>query len=725
MAGNRLTLRMALARLALAWELLWPAAWPAVGIAGLFLTLALLDVFPILPGWLHLGALIVFVAGFAWACWRAARVYASPGDDAARRRIEIASALAHRPLTAVRDEMASGSRTPESIILWDLHKRRAEEALKNIRVGLPAPGLPRRDPAALRGALLVILVLAGVVAWADPLNRIDRAVSPEFAGTPTQAATLRLWIAPPEYTGRPPIYPSAGASPAAAGAPAVTQTLSVPAGSMLTAQVQNGRGTPRLILSGTDTEFERMDDGVYKAGAKIESGDRLAVTQRGKTLGDWKLEVVPDTPPVVALEAPQETDRAAIKLQFKAQDDYGIAKLGAALKLKPKEGGETSGETLEIDLPLPRLNAKQVADTTYHDLTTHPWAGLEALVLVAAKDGAGQIGQSEVIAFTIPERKFNHPVAKAIIEQRKKLSARPEARLEVMTALAEIASRPGAYDEDIVVFLALVTSRARLGYDATEAAVPPVQKLLWDTALRVEDGKLSIAEREMRELQQRLMEALARNAPDQEIERLMRELQEALNRFLQALAEEMRRLSPDQQAMMPFDPNTKFIEGQDLQRMLQRAQELMQMGARDAARDLLSQLRNILENMQMGRMMNMQRMMQQGQGGEMMRQLQDMIRRQNELLNQSHKFSRDGGKPGDMRSSAEQQRALREALQKLREQLQQMGAGDEAGEALERAERAMAKPRARSMGRGRAMPPGRRARRSTNSNRPGAGCCSR
>jgi hypothetical protein len=149
----------------------------------------------------------------------------------------------------------------------------------------------------------------------------------------------------------------------------------------------------------------------------------------------------------------------------------------------------------------------------------------------------------------------------------------------------------------------------------------------------------------------------------------------------------MRRLTPDQQAMMPFDPQTRFIEGQDLQRMLQRAQELMQMGARDAARDLLSQLRNILENLQMGRMMNMQRMMQQGQGGEMMRQLQDMIRRQNELLNQSHKFSRDGGKPGDMRMSAEQQRALREALQKLREQIQQMG-GD-AGEAFERAERAM------------------------------------
>jgi hypothetical protein len=213
---------------------------------------------------------------------------------------------------------------------------------------------------------------------------------------------------------------------------------------------------------------------------------------------------------------------------------------------------------------------------------------------------------------------------------------------------------------------------------------------LWDTALRIEDGKLSIAEREMRELEQKLMEALARNAPDAEIERLMRELQQALDRFLQSMAEELAKRPPEEQQMMPFDPQTRMIEGRDLQRMLQRAQELMQMGARDAARDLLSQLRNILENLQMGRMMNMQRMMQNSQGGEAMRQLQDMIRRQNELLNRSFRMSREGGQQGQMLSGAEQQRALREALQRLRQQLQQMG-GDmgEAGEELERAEGAM------------------------------------
>jgi len=682
---------MALARAVLAWERLWPAAWPATGIAGLFLVFALLDVFPALPGWLHLAIDGVFAAAFFWALLHGLAAFRSPGTHDARRRLERASALEHRPLTAIRDRIASGAEDARSAALWALHQRRMQDSIRALQVGLPSPGLARRDPAALRAALLVLLVIAAVIAWPEPLARIERALAPQFGGAATQTATLRLWIAPPEYTGKAPLYPvSAAAQPGAAAAE--TPALSIPAGSALTAQVSGGRGLPRLVLGKDEKPFERLDDGVYKAAAKIERGDRLAVLQGGKTLGEWRMEVVPDRPPTVEIDpAPEATERGALKLSYKAADDYGLAKVKATLRLKQADGSAAQGAPMEIDLPLPRLLAKSVAETTYHDLTTHPWAGLDALLRLSATDAADQNGESEILPITIPERHFNNPVAQAIIAERKKLSQPgPETRLDVISGLERIASRPGAFEDDIVVFLALITARSRLAYDPTDAVIAPIQKLLWDTALRVEDGKLSIAEREMRELEQKLMEALARNAPDAEIERLMRELQQALDRFLQSLAEELAKRPADQQQMMPFDPQTRMIEGRDLQRMLQRAQELMQMGARDAARDLLSQLRNILENLQMGRMMNMQRMMQNSQGGEAMRELQDMIRRQNELLNRSFRMSREGGQKGQMQSGAEQQRALREALQRLRQQLEQMG-GDmgEAGEELERAEGAM------------------------------------
>ena len=119
---------------------------------------------------------------------------------------------------------------------------------------------------------------------------------------------------------------------------------------------------------------------------------------------------------------------------------------------------------------------------------------------------------------------------------------------------------------------------------------------MWDTALRIEDGHMSLAEREMRRLQQQLQDALAKNAPDAEIDRLMKELQQALDRYLQALAENMAR-NPEQ-FKQPVDPS-KVISSRDLQRMLDRARDLARNGARDQAREMLSQLQNMLENLRM------------------------------------------------------------------------------------------------------------------------------
>ena len=55
---------------------------------------------------------------------------------------------------------------------------------------------------------------------------------------------------------------------------------------------------------------------------------------------------------------------------------------------------------------------------------------------------------------------------------------------------------------------------SRLTADETRAAVPPVLGLLWDVALRLEDGSLSLVERELRDAQQALQEALARDADE-------------------------------------------------------------------------------------------------------------------------------------------------------------------------------------------------------------------
>ena len=49
-SNSRIERRIAFARAALLWERTWPRLWPATGIVGAFVALALLGIFPHLPG---------------------------------------------------------------------------------------------------------------------------------------------------------------------------------------------------------------------------------------------------------------------------------------------------------------------------------------------------------------------------------------------------------------------------------------------------------------------------------------------------------------------------------------------------------------------------------------------------------------------------------------------------------------------------------------------------
>jgi len=194
------------------------------------------------------------------------------------------------------------------------------------------------------------------------------------------------------------------------------------------------------------------------------------------------------------------------------------------------------------------------------------------------------------------------------------------------------------------------------------------------------------------------MKALAENASDAELERLMAELRRALDRYLRALAEQMMR-NPNQQQVQEFDPNTmQMLQSSDLQRMLDQIRDLMRSGARDAAREMLARLQQMMENM---RAMQAMRMQRPGQGGGMMRQMQQMIQRQQQLMERSFRQQQQGMQPGP--GGAMDQRALQEMLQRFREQMQGMQPGqgpgpgqflDRADEAMERAIRALERSRA-------------------------------
>src|SRR3546814_5864592 len=91
--------------------------------------------------------------------------------------------------------------------------------------------------------------------------------------------------------------------------------------------------------------------------------------------------------------------------------------------------------------------------------------------------------------------------------------------------------------------------------------------------------------------------------------------------------------------MQPMDPNAQMLRPQDLQDLVERAREMAKTGAREAAADLLAQLQEMLENLQAG-----QPMMGEGQSEamEMLRDLDELSRRQQELLDKSFRQSQQG-----------------------------------------------------------------------------------
>lgn len=681
-SDSKLGTWLRLARAALIWERLWPALWPAMGIAGTFVALALADVLRALPGWLHLLALFGFAGLLGWAFVRAVRAFRAPDLHDARRRLEQASGLTHRPLTVVNDALAAGRGDPAARALWAAHQRRMAEVIRRLKIGVPSPGLARRDPWGLRAALVIALVIGAAAAWPDPLTRLARAVTPDFSGSAgSEPARLDLWITPPVYTGLAPLFPKQGSA----------VTVIAPMGSILMAQVKGGRGTPALIVGEKETPFTPMDRENAKVEATLEEGGRLAVVQGAKALADWRLAVVIDLPPIVAFsDQPQPTPRAALRISFSAEDDYGVDSADAKVRRIGEDGEIVNGKPLSLELPLAGKGVRKAEETSYHDLTPHPWAGFKVRIRLIAKDAIDQTGESEPMEVTLPERNFRHPVARDIIVERKKLTAAPDDRKSVMSGLMEIASRPWRFADDTVVFLSLSAARSRLVHQPGEKAITSTQALLWDTALRLEDGRLSIAMRDLRRAQEALMRALAQNAPDKELERLMREVDRALDRYLQAMAQELRKIPPEALALLPFDPRMRMVEGHDLRRMLEEARRLMRSGARQAARDILRRLQAMLENMRSGRMAGRPN---QGsrKASEIMRRLQELIQRQRRLLDQTFRRSRQGqSQPGQRQGSGQgagEQRTLQQMLQALKKMLQGMGGGDL--RALDWANRAM------------------------------------
>src|SRR5581483_11990145 len=129
-------------------------------------------------------------------------------------RLDRGSGLAHRPATAIADELAVTSSDPVSLALWRAHVERAVQAARGLKAGWPKPHVVLRDPYALRGLVAVLAIATFFAAGGERSRRIAAAFDWQGAIS-NQNYRVDAWVTPPTYTGRPPVilpglHPSSG-----------------------------------------------------------------------------------------------------------------------------------------------------------------------------------------------------------------------------------------------------------------------------------------------------------------------------------------------------------------------------------------------------------------------------------------------------------------------------------------------------------------------------------
>jgi len=653
--------RIALARFIVGIERVLPRLWPAALFFGGYLALALTGIFAFIPWPLQALLLAVTITASALSLVDGFEDFVWPRAIDGARRLERDSGLVHRPVSE-RDDVLVGA-DPFAQALWDLHRQRGLPG--KFRLALPRAGIAERDPQGLRWYLLIALTTGLVLAQGDTGKRLVSA----FDSGAGAAASIDAWIDPPPYTGLPLTSLRVGD----------TDVITAPQGSVLHLRVHGAPRTPGLTAGANDTPRFAGQDGEYSSNVILTADARVRVQVGGEAIGKWQIRAAPDAVPTIAFTAtPKATEQRATEFAIKGGDDYGIANARAVLVPKDRK----SAKPLVADLPLPGNSEKSVAQTSYVDLTSHPYAGMMVEARLEARDAIGQKGVSNTISFRLPARVFTDPLARALVEQRRNIALDGESRRIALLTLDALSIEPERfYEGRHDIYLAQRNAFYGVRNAKTEADIERVQRLLWETALKLERGGLLSAAEELRKLQQMLTQAMASGAPQDVLDELLKRYNEAMQRYMQALAAN----PPEGQA--PTPPDATMLGQQDLQQLLDTIQKMTEAGERAQAAQLLAMLQSMLENMRLT-----QRPGGEGQSGEskqrnqQIQKFSDLMGKQRSLQDKTFRQRQGQGDPkdGGPQGLQRQQQALEKELQDSLK-----GMGGSAAEKMREAGKAM------------------------------------
>ncbi|MEP3296709.1 MAG: TIGR02302 family protein [Pseudoruegeria sp.] len=688
----------------------WPV-WSLLFVALGAVMLGLQDDLSLEVAWV---ALMVFgLCGLAFI-YRGLRQFHWPTRGEAQMRLD--ATLPGRPISTLQDSQAIGAGDPASEAIWAVHRARMMVRLQDAKPVQPNLRMAKRDPYALRYMALLVLmvgVLFGSFLRVGDLQDLAVDGGQEALAT---GPSWEGWIEPPTYMGLPGLYLN-DIDPGA---------LNIQQGSILTIRLYGEVGAL--------TVAETVSGNVDAIQSAAEPSQEFTVTQSGTLSIDgdggaaWQIMMIPDAAPSVILSATEETTLSGdLRQPFYTRDDFGVVRGRAELALNSDLLDRRHGlqidpelrEPIALDLPLTISGDRAgFEETLVENFAEHPWAGLPVTLTLTVEDALGQTGDSAVSTLLLPGKRFFDPLAAALIEQRRDLLWNKDNGARVVQVLKAITFAPeGLFDRDtdylkLRVMMRRLEASVETGLTATQR--DQYAQVLWDIALLVEDGDLSDALQQLRRAQDKLAQAMRDGASDEEIAELMQELREAMQDYMQQLAQNPPDSDEQQQAQ---NQERQEITGDQLQQMLDRIQELMEQGRMAEAEELLNQLREMMENMEV----TQGGQGQQSPGQDAMEGLADTLRDQQglsddafrDLQEQFNPNAQSGNRPGGESgqgqgqegqdgegqgqtgqgesSLAGRQQALRDELGRQQQNLPGAGTpeGDAARESLGRAGEAM------------------------------------
>ena len=406
---------------------------------------------------------------------------------------------------------------------------------------------------------------------------------------------------------------------------------------------------PRLIVhqNGKTRRItpKRLGPKSYEARFIVDKTAR-AEFRIGKNSKGWALNVNKDKVPAVKFEeAPKAGKNDRLEFSYSLSDDYGVSQLFLSMKYQNGNARADQDQTDEVNVPLPGGSARKLdKEPAALDLTKHRWAGKKVKARLLAIDGKKQIGSTPWVEMIVPDKIFVEPLAKAAAEQRqillnsrqayKPLSAfppldpdalanqplfatdHPERTIkrapegvrrvaELIDAVTDVPSTAIFNDPAVYMGLRNVYRRLLLAESQKDLAGAPED--LWAIALRAEFGKLGDALEDMKKAEAALNNAMARHAPQREIDALFDRYNKAVDRYIEQLTLEAAKRAKNRRGDGDNGGAGSDMQVDQIQELLDAIEEANRRGDSVAARKALAKLAQLLEHMQI--------QLAQGQGG--------------------------------------------------------------------------------------------------------------